>query len=87
MSRFMAVHSLPYSEQEMMGMLQEMAPKIPPEFKWNQSWCDFNDQKHFCDWEAPSKEALEQAFQANNMPYDAVYPVRRFDVASMQLES
>ena len=83
----MAVHTLPMGEQEMMAMLKEMAPKIPAGFTWNQSWCDFDDQKHFCDWEAPSKEALEQAFQANNMPYDAVYPVRRLDVASMQMES
>jgi hypothetical protein len=86
MPRFMAVHTLPLNEQELMAMLQEMAPKIPSDYTWKQSWCDFDDNKHFCEWEAASKEALEQAFQANNLPFDAVYPVRRFDVASMQLE-
>lgn len=86
MPRFIAVHSLPYDELELMAMLQEMAPKVPPGFTWKQTYCDFDNKKHFCEWEAASKEALEQAFQANNLPYDAVYPVRRFDVASMQLE-
>lgn len=87
MTRFMAVHTLPHSEQEMLGVLNELAPQVPEGFSWSYSWCDFNDKKHFCEWEAPSQEALEQAFQANNIPFDAIYPVRRFDVATMTLES
>ena len=86
MPRFIAVHTFPYSEQELMAMLKDMAPKVPPGFTWKQTFCDFDGNKHFCEWEAASKEALEQAFQANELPFDAIHPVRRFDPVSMQLE-
>ncbi len=86
MPRFIAVHTLPHSEQELLGMLKEMAPQIPPGFTWKQTYCDFDSKKHFCEWEAPSKEALEQAFKANNLPYDAIHQVRLFNVASMEME-
>ena len=86
MPRYIAVHSLPFDEKELLGMFQELAPQIPEGFAWNQSWCDCQNAKHFCEWQAPSAEALEQAFSANKIPYDAVYPVKHFDVATMQFE-
>ncbi len=86
MPRYIAVHSIPMGEAELMGMLKEIAPKIPPGFSWKETFSDFSDGKHFCNWEAPSQEALAEAFKANNMPYDAIYPVRRFDPVSMQFE-
>jgi hypothetical protein len=86
MARFMAVHSMPGTEQELISMLKQAAPKIPPGFKWVESYCDFKNHKQFCNWDAPSKEALEQAFKANKIPFDAVYPVKRLDPATMKLE-
>ena len=66
--------------------LNDWASKVPPGFKWKQSYCDFADHKFFCEWEAPNKEALEQGFKAGDLPFDAVYPVRIFDVANKELE-
>jgi len=47
---------------------------------------DFTDDKFFCEWEAPDKGAIEQAFKENEVPYDAIYPVRLFTVATGELE-
>ena len=82
MPKFMAVHTMPMTKEQSSAMINDPKFKLPPGFAWKQSWCDFADNKFFCDWEAPSKEALEQAFKNLNMPYDAVYPVELFDVPS-----
>jgi hypothetical protein len=78
--RFMAVHTLPLTEAEAKKQAENM-PKFPAGFAWKQTYCDFAGHKFFCDWEAPSKEALAQVFKAQNMPFEAIYPVRLFDVA------
>jgi hypothetical protein len=86
MPRFVAVHSMPGTEEELIAMLKPLAPKIPPGYTWVESFCDFQNNKQFCNWEAPSQDALEQAFKANNVPFDAIYPVKRFNPATMQME-
>jgi hypothetical protein len=85
LSRFMAVHTLPFTEADLKKQM-ENAPKIPAGFKWNKTYCGFADHKFFCDWEAPSKEALTQTFKGMNMPFDTIYEVRLFDVAKKKLE-
>jgi hypothetical protein len=88
MAKFIAVHSMPGNEQELISMLKQAAPQIPKGkgFKWVESYCDFTNHKQFCNWEAPSKEALEQAFKSNKVPFDAIYPVKRLNPATMKLE-
>ena len=54
---------------------------------WNKSYCDFDDGKFFCEWEAPDKETLEQVFKQIEMPFDVIYPVRIFDIATAELEA
>ena len=84
MPRFIAVHTAPFTEEQ----LKEMAKtSFPPGISWNRTFCDFADNKHFCEWEAPNKEAIEQVFREKNVPFDAVYPVRLFDVATATLKS
>ncbi len=85
MARFIAVHTMPMTEEQLMGMLKNLPP-IPEGMTWKQTYCDFKDGKFFCEWEAPNKEAIEQGFKANNLPFDAVYPVRLFNVAKQQYE-
>ncbi len=67
--------------------MTDQAPKFPAGFVWKQTYCDFTNHKFFCDWEAPSKEGLEQFFKSQNMPFDAVYPVEVFDVATKKIEA
>ena len=86
MARFIAEHSGAWSEEQLTGMAQQIMPQIPPGFAWKQTYCDMSGNKYYCEWDAPSKEALEQAFQANNIPFDMVRPVTRFDPAAMKFE-
>jgi hypothetical protein len=87
MPRLIAEHTLPYStEAEFLKMAKEMTPKVPKGCSWKLTYCDFDKHKFFCEWEAPSKEALGEAFKANKMPFDAIYPVKLFNVAKMGFE-
>lgn len=83
MPRFVAVHTAPFTEDQLKELTKV---ELPPGVTWNRTYCDFADGKHFCDWEAPNKETIEQAFKANNVPFDTIYPVRLFDVAKKTLE-
>jgi hypothetical protein len=84
MPRFIATHTAPFTEDTFKELTKQGSP--PEGFTWNLTYCDFDDNKFFCDWEAPSKEALEAAFKAQNMPFDAVYPVKIFNVAKAEFE-
>jgi hypothetical protein len=88
MAKFLAVHTLPISnEQQITDMgknLVEAAAKIP-NFKglnYKLTYCAFGDHKFFCEWDAPTKEALEQGFKAVNISFDAVYPVKIYEGAT-----
>jgi hypothetical protein len=85
MPRFMAVHTAPLKEEQMTEIAKQIS-SLPPGVSYNLTYCDFDDGKFFCDWEAPNKETIEQIFKSMNMPYDAVYPVRLFTVAKMGFE-
>jgi hypothetical protein len=84
MPRFLAAHTAPFTE----GQLKELAKsELPEGFTWKVTYCDFADNKFFCDWVAPSKEALEKEFTARNIPFDAVYPMQIFNVSEAKLEA
>jgi len=85
MARFIAVHTMPMNEEQFMAMLKNL-PAIPAGTTYKQTYCDFQDGKFFCEWEGTNKEIIEQGFKANNIPYDAVYPVRVFNIAKMSFE-
>ena len=87
MPRFIAVHTAPFTEEQLKTAAKDMPPKLPPGFTWKLTYCDFADNKFFCEWEAPSKEAIEQTFKTIDMPFDAVYPVRLLDIAKAELEA
>jgi hypothetical protein len=80
----MAIHTLPYGNKEQFEATgKQMASQASkyPGFTCRATYCDFADHKFFCDWEAPSKEVLEQAFKQMNVPFEAVYLVQMFDIA------
>jgi len=84
--RFVATHTIPYTEAEFKEMLKQPLPQFPPGVTWKLTYCGFDDHKWFCEWEAPNKEAIKQVFKAWPMPFDDIYQVRLFDVAKMELE-
>ena len=87
MPRFLAEHRLPYStEAEFLEFAKAMTPKVPAGFSWKLTYCDFSTHKFVCEWEAPSKEAIEEAMKANNVPFDAIYPAKVFNPAKMGFE-
>ena len=87
MPRFLAEHKLPYStEAEVLEFAKAMIPKIPAGFSWKLTYCDFSTHKFFCEWEAPSKDALGEAFKANGVPFDAIYPTKVFNATKMGFE-
>jgi hypothetical protein len=83
MARFVATHSTVFSEEQLKGLAQK---PLPEGISWVRTFCGFADNKSFCEWEAPSKTAVEQVLREANVPYDAVYPVRLFDVPTATLE-
>ena len=83
MPRFIAVHSEPLTEEEFKEFAKHRSQKG---FSWKTSYCDFDDNKFFCDWEAPSKEALGVFLQKVGLTFDEIYPVRLFNVAKAKFQ-
>ena len=83
MPRFIVVHTETFTEEEFKDWGK---PPQQTGFSWKLSYCDFDDNKFFCEWEAPSKEALEVFFQKIGLTFDAIYPVRLFNVAKAKFE-
>ena len=83
MPRFIAVHTTPLTEAD---LSVKLFSKLPRGFHWKLTYCAFADNKFFCDWEAPDKEGLEKELKSQNVPFDAIYPVRIFDAATGKLE-
>jgi len=67
---------MPYNEEQIIATAKNMPSQLPPDVSWNLTYCAFDDNRFFCEWEAPSKDAVEQVFKSTQVPYDAVYPVR-----------
>jgi len=86
MSRFIAAHTASLTEEQYMAAVGTAQFAFPAGVAWKLTYCDFADGKFFCEWEGPSRESIEQTLNAMQMPFDAVYPVRIFDVATRKLE-
>jgi hypothetical protein len=87
MPRFIATHTMSVSEEAIVKMAKEEAPKFSEMgLTWIRTYCDFDNNKFFCEWEAPNKEAIEKLFKETNSPYDDIFPVRLFDVTTAKLE-
>jgi hypothetical protein len=78
MPRFLAVHAHAFSEEQL-KQLASRKDQLPQGITWNQAYCAPGSDRAFCEWDAPSKEAVEQVLKANAMPFVAIYQVDRFD--------
>lgn len=88
MPKFLAVHTIPnLSKERWIQVANEMAPKLPKGFSWSQTYCDFENSKFFCIWEAPDRKQLDAGLKSLFIPVDAVYPVEVFDVTKLEFGS
>ncbi len=55
MPRFIAVHTMPGTEEEVKKLAREMPSQLPPGVSWKLTYCAFGDNKFFCEWEAPNR--------------------------------
>ncbi len=85
MPRFIAVHTMPVTEEQLMALAVN-PPQMPPGIACNYTWCNFDEQKFFCEWEAPAKEIVEKSLKELSMPFEAVYAVRLLDWAKKEIE-
>ena len=51
-----------------------------------QTYCARGSDRAFCEWEAPSKDSVEQVLKANDLPFVAIYQVDRFDPVKAEFE-
>jgi hypothetical protein len=79
MSRFMAVHTMQTTREQVLASGDQIS-KLPPGITWKRTYCDFVNHKFFCEWEAPNKAALEAVFHAVNTPCEAIYQVELIDI-------
>jgi hypothetical protein len=87
MSRFLAVHTLPLNKEQFQGMAEKALKSIKPGFSWNQTYCDYTNHKFYCEWEAPSKEALEQVFKNFNILFDAINQVEVYNTVTKTFDT
>lgn len=83
MLTFLVVHTMPATEEQ----LKDLA-KIPrPEgISWLITYCNFDENKFFCEWTANDAKDLEELFKQYNVPFDVIYPVRKFDPIKVDFE-
>ena len=89
MPRFMAVHTAPFTEEQLKQLAAaQLNPPFPvaPGTACRETFCGFADDKFFCNWEGPTKQAVVDVLTAMQVPFDAVYEVKRFDFGTAQLE-
>lgn len=86
MPRFLAVHTMPLSEKEVLESTKAQASQVPEGVTWERAYCNFSDGKFFCEYESPSREVLEEGFRAAEVPFDEIHSVRLFDVSAGELE-
>lgn len=83
MPKFLVTHTAPFTEDMFKSLAQET---FAGGVTWKQTYCDFENNKFFCEWEAPAKEMLEQGFKERGIPFDAIFNVRLFNAAKADFE-
>jgi hypothetical protein len=87
MPRFIATHSVPFTRDVLVKYAKEEAPKFAKSgVTWIRTFCDFPNNKHFCEWLGPNKEAIEKILKDLSIPYDGLHEVKIFDVKEVKFE-
>ena len=83
MVRYIAVHPLAFTEEQLRPLAGE---PLPQGVTWHSTHSAFAEGKSFCHWEAPGRETILEILQRYSIPYEAVHEVRRFDPALGEME-
>ncbi len=86
MPRFLTVHSQAFTIEQLTKLTQA-ADQLPAGVSWSSTDCAIGSERSFCEWKAPSREPVEQVLKANNLPFIAIYQVRRFNPAQAGFEA
>jgi hypothetical protein len=87
MPRFIATHSVPFTDEVLKKLAREEAPKFGQAgVTWIKTFCGFSSQRHFCEWLAPNREAIEKIFKDLSIPFDRLDEVTIFDVKKAKFE-
>jgi hypothetical protein len=78
MPRFIAVHPGAFPEKDLAGLAQRRG-EMPAGVTWLCSWCGTTEGVTYCDWDAPSAEAIQGVLTAFGVPVDAIHEVRYFE--------
>lgn len=83
MPRFIAVHPVSFTEEQLQPLAKE---PMPEGVAWVGTYCGVEDDRSFCEWEAPAREPLLEIFAKYQIPYETLHHVLRFDPATGALE-
>jgi hypothetical protein len=78
MPRFIAVHPGSFPEADLAGLAQRRG-EMPEGVNWLCTWCATGESVTYCDWDAPSAEAIQGVLTAFGVPVDAIHEVRYFE--------
>lgn len=83
MPRFIAVHPVAFTEEQLKPLAKE---PLPEGTIWHATYCAVPENKSYCHWEAPTREALVLTFKKYEIPYEAIHEVRHFDPVAGEME-
>jgi Nickel responsive protein SCO4226-like len=86
MPRFIVTHKTPFTEEELIARAKAAPNYLPEGVAWRCSYCDFADNMHFCEWEAPDEKVLRRVLQLTQTPFDTIHRVRRMDAVKARFE-
>jgi len=81
MARFLVIHHPQYPKADSLDPFiyaaRNLMASLGPDLRWLNSWWAANRELLFCEWEAPSEEALRATLQeaCTLWPIDVVYEV------------
>ena len=84
MPRFIGVHPVAFSEEQLQPLAKE---QLPEGVIWNSTYSAEAESKTYCLWEAPTKAAVVAIFDKYEIPFEAVHEVRLFDPATGRMEA
>jgi hypothetical protein len=78
MPRFIAVHPGSFPEADLAGLAQRRG-EMPEDVNWLCTWCGASESVTYCDWDAPSAEAIQGVLTTFGVPVDAIHEVKYFE--------
>ncbi|GAB4506575.1 MAG: hypothetical protein Kow00123_07130 [Anaerolineales bacterium] len=79
MTRFILVHRFPpaATQDDVFAMAHAAVSRSPGDIRWLRSWVAGADGILFCEWEAPSAEAIRAVLEGLDLcPVEAIYRVK-----------